>query len=103
MAITGWKDGMKYELDSMNNLPTAPSYCNVKSERGVLGDQPHLWWLTYQRILENVSLDVFVEPFIATTVEYEPYGDLIPRRIRAARCDSSSDHGLWAVKAVGPG
>lgn len=88
---------MEYELDSMNNLPTAPSYFTVKSESTVFGDRLHLRWLTYQKIPENlgkrqvrrVRWDISCHDG-----EYEPHGDLIPRRIRAARCNSSSDHGL---------
>lgn len=63
---------MKYELDSMNNLPTAPSYFTVKSESAVMGDHLHLCRLTYQRILENVSSDVFVQAFVATTLNTSP-------------------------------
>lgn len=97
---------MKYELDSMNNLPTAPSYFAVKSESTVFGDHLYLWWLTYQKIPENLGKRQVRRVRWAISchdVGYESYGDLIPRRIRAARCNSSSDHGMRAVKAIGEG
>lgn len=86
----------------MNNLPTAPPYLTVKSESAVLGRSRSSMLVDLPENLGKRPFGRVRSDIRCHDVEYEPYGDLIPCRIRGERCDSSSDHGHWAVRAENP-